>query len=393
MKIGNLRDIIKPSPVLASDDTIAKAIRLLRRQGLPLLPVAQGGQLIGLVYETDLVEQIYQADDPRQAARTTLVQQITRPIPFIASELHDLSTVSQALRDPSAAAVPVSAPDGRYLGLLLRRDLLAALAGEPLLPPMAGLATPFGVHLTTGALRAGAGDFALAATGVALMLLNLLATGLVYGFAWSVDRLLPVSEAAAQELPPNLAFAAVLVAYALQIGLFLLLLRLSPLTGIHASEHMVVHAIEEGEDLTLEKVRAMPRVHRRCGTNLMALLILLIIGQQFVSALSAKVDEATGVLALLALVVIVLVTWRRLGSGLQRWVTTRPPSDRQLSQAIRAGEELIAGVQARPGARAGLRRRLWNGGFVQVTAGFAAVAIMVHYLGPLLASAWSQLTG
>jgi len=393
MKIGNLRDIIKPSPVLAPDDTIAKAIRLLRRRGLPLLPVAVGGQLIGLVYETDLVEQIYQADDPRQAARTTLVQQITRPIPFIASELQDLSTVSQALRDPSAAAVPVSAPDGAYLGLLLRRDLLAALAGEPLLPPMAGLATPFGVHLTTGPLRAGASDFALAATGVALMLLNLLASGLVYGFAWSVDRLLPVSEAAAQELPPNLAFAAVVVAYALQIGLFLLLLRLSPLTGIHASEHMVVHAIEEGEDLTLEKVRAMPRVHRRCGTNLMALLILLIIGQQFVSALSAKVDEATGVLALLALVMIVLVTWRRLGSGLQRWVTTRPPSDRQLSQAIRAGEELIARVQARPGARASLRRRLWNGGFVQVTAGFAAVAMLVHYLGPVLASAWSQLTG
>ena len=125
----------------------------------------------------------------------------------------------------------------------------------------------------------------------------------------------------------------------------------------------------------------------------MALLILLIIGQQFVSALSAKVDEATGVLALLGLVMIVLVTWRRLGSGLQRWVTTRPPSDRQLSQAIRVGEELIAGVQARPGARASLRRRFWNGGFVQVTAGFAAVAIIVHYLGPVLASAWSQLTG
>ncbi len=34
---------------------------------------------------------------------------------------------------------------------------------------------------------------------------------------------------------------------------------------------MVVHAIEEGEDLTLEKVRPMPRVHPRCGTNLVAL--------------------------------------------------------------------------------------------------------------------------
>ena len=393
MKISNLRDIIKPSPVLAPDDTIAKAIRLLRQRGLPMLPVAQGGQLIGLVYETDLVEQIYQSDDPRQAARSTLVQQITRPIPFIASELQDLSTVSPALRDPAAFAVPVSAPDGRYLGLLLRRDLLAALTGEPLLPPMAGLATPFGVHLTTGALRAGASDFALAATGAALMLLNLLASALVYGFAWSVDQLLPASETAVLELPPILAFAAVLVAYGLQIGLFLLLLRLSPLTGVHASEHMVVHAIEEGEDLTLEKVRAMPRVHRRCGTNLMALLILLIIGQQFLSALSAKVDEAAGVLALLALVMIVLVTWRRLGSGLQRWVTTRPPSDRQLSQAIRVGEQLIALVQARPGARASLQRRFWNGGFIQVTAGFAVVAIIVHYLGPVLASAWSQLTG
>ena len=51
--------------------------------------------------------------------------------------------------------------------------------------------------------------------------------------------------------------------------LFLLLfLRFSPISGTHGAEHMVVHAMEEGEDLTMEKVRPMPRVHPRLRNEL-----------------------------------------------------------------------------------------------------------------------------
>jgi hypothetical protein len=165
---------------------------------------------------------------------------------------------------------------------------------------------------------------------------------------------------------------------------FLILLRLSPLAGIHAAEHMVVHAIEEGEDLVVQKVRAMSRVHRRCGTNLMALLVLIsaiaalfwrYAAHNAASGPAGSSEAATYGLVVLA--VIALLMWRRLGAGLQRWLTTKRPADRQLLSAIAVGEELLAKVRARPHARVGLRRRIWNTGFVQVVAGFAAVTALV----------------
>ena len=393
MDVHDLRDRIRSAPPLAPDDTVAKAVRLLRARELPALPIAESGRLIGIVHEGDLISLIASLPDPRAAASTIKVSQVGRPIRSIVSESQSLLSVAESLRDPHESAPLVVGSDGRYLGLLLRRDVLSAMAGEPVMPAIAGLATPFGVYLTTGALRAGAGDLALAATGAALMVINLLANGIIYGIGWSLQQLLPV--APASQVPPptgNPALAIALIVYGMQMGLFLLLLRLSPLTGIHAAEHMVVHTIEEGEDVTLEKVRTMPRVHPRCGTNLMALLILLLIAQQFFAAVSTA-DEATRVMALFVLVLIVLITWRRLGAGLQRWVTTRRPSDRQLAHAIAVGERLLAEVRAHPSARVSAQRRMWNIGFVQVMAGFLLVTVVVDYAGPFILKLWPRLVG
>ncbi len=184
-----------------------------------------------------------------------------------------------------------------------------------------------------------------------------------------------------------MSLAGALTAWAIQVAIFLLLLRISPLTRIHGAEHMVVRAIEEGADLTPEKVREMPRVHPRCGTNLMALLILLLIAQHFLSSLSDTVDAAEQFLALLAVVVIVLLSWRRLGAGLQQWVTTRRPTDEELARAIAVAQSLLEGVRARPGARVRLPRRIWNSGFPQVLAGFAVTAAAIDYGAKL----WSVL--
>ena len=48
--------------------------------------------------------------------------------------------------------------------------------------------------------------------------------------------------------------------------------------GYHGAEHMVVHAHEAGEPLTLESVRRFPAAHPRCGTSfLMTVVIVSII--------------------------------------------------------------------------------------------------------------------
>ncbi|HUU53755.1 MAG TPA: DUF1385 domain-containing protein [Armatimonadota bacterium] len=393
MTVRDLHDIVKHAPSLTPEDSAAKAIRLLRARGVPALPVSQGPHVIGIVTEIDLLAVAAGADDPQHALRTTGVSQVVRPLTIMASEHQPLASLADLLREHPAPAIPVFAADGRYLGLLLPRDLLAALAGEPIVPPIGGLATPAGVYLTTGALRAGAGDLGLAAAGAFLMGLNLIAAAVVYGLAQLADRFLPFPEQAAAEPGAAAAILALILFYGLQIFIFLLLLRLSPLTGIHAAEHMVVRAVEEGEDLALEKVRRMPRVHPRCGTNLMALLILLVIAQQFLSSLDRAADEATRVFALFLVVMIVLLTWRRLGGGLQRWVTTRPPSDRQIAQAIAVAESLLQKVHAHPSARVSIPRRIWHSGFAQVLAGFFAVFAIAEYGLPLLAGAWRALAG
>ncbi|UCC68138.1 MAG: DUF1385 domain-containing protein [Armatimonadota bacterium] len=392
MVLRDIRNIIKTAPPLAPDDTVAKAVRILRARALPALPVADQGRLIGLVQEADILALVADAPDPAAVARSLPARHIMRPIELILSDTQPLPAVAQALRDSADAAVPVVAPDGRYLGMLLRRDLLAALSGQPLAPPIAGLATPFGIYLTTGALRAGAHDFALAATGAALMVINLLANGIVYGLLWLADRLLFGGSPQPPPQPPDdISLLAVVIFFGLQIAVFLVLLRLSPLAGVHGAEHMVVHAIEEGEDLQQQKIKAMPRVHPRCGTNIMALLILLIIAQQSFTSLSGEVDEPTRLFTFVALVFVILLTWRRLGAGLQRWITTRRPSDRQLGSALIVAETLLDKVRANPGARASFPRRLWNSGFPQVVSGFVAVALLIEYAGPLLSEAWTWL--
>jgi len=400
MTLRDVPNIIRPAPPLAPEDTVAKAIRLLRARGLPAIPVAQDGRLVGLVHEMDLIRLTVDVQDPRASTRSLSVSQIMRPIEVVLSDADPLSALAPLFRDPDAGAAPVAAGDGRqpsfgrYLGMVLRRDLLAAVTGEALTPPIAGLATPFGVYLTTGALRAGASNLALAATGAALMAINLLAGGIIYGLAVIADRLLADgSPPAPAEAIGAIPLWATVLFHGLQIAVFLLLLRLSPLTGVHGAEHMVVRAIEEGEDLVPEKLRTMSRVHPRCGTNLMALLILLIIAQQFFTSLSDGADEATRLLALFVLVMIVLLTWRRLGAGLQRWVTTRRPSPRQLASAARVGEALLDKVRADPGARARFPRRLWNSGFPQVLTGFLAIALVADYGLPALSTIWSWLSG
>jgi CBS domain-containing protein len=378
----SIRDIIhaaRLSPPLDPGDSLAKAARLLRVHGLPVLPVAQGTQLIGLVHESDLLARIAEAPDTVAAMRSATVAEVVRPAGLVLEADVSVAEAARLMLDAGVSAAPVVDHGGRYLGVLPAREVAAAASGEPITASIAGLATPFGVHLTTGTVRAGASDLALASTGVALMLINLIS---INGTDWlraQAHRLWPLLDSLTRRGSNGEAVEVIAVGIA-SLALFLLLLRLSPITGTHAAEHMVVHAIEEGEELTLEKVRPMPRVHPRCGTNLVALLVMIGIGQTLFSAIS-QANQDAGQLVLFGLVVVVMITWRRLGSGLQRLITTKPPSDRQLQRAIGVGEELLRRMVTPPARPRRGFDRLWNSGFLQVLAGFLVVFEAAHLLG------------
>ena len=219
-----------------------------------------------------------------------------------------------------------------------------------------GMATPFGVYLTNGIVSGGASKWALVATGALMSLIFHLAGYIVIG----VQNILPLS------VQNSSAFLA--VAQASWMVIFFICLRLLPLSGTHGAEHMVVHAIERGEELKPDIVSRMPRVHPRCGTNLAVGAML------FLGIMSATVVPDTE-LRLLIATLTTLLLWQPLGAILQKFVTTKKPNDRQLLDAIGAGQQFLGNAGQGKIARPSILSRLAMSGLFQVLAGGMAVAL------------------
>lgn len=66
---------------------------------------------------------------------------------------------------------------------------------------------------------------------------------------------------------------------------------------------------------------------------------------------------------------VTLFLWRPLGSAVQQFITTKKPSRRQIDSGIKAANELIERYATARFASAGILRRIWNSGLLQVMAG------------------------
>lgn len=312
-----------------------------------------------------------------------------RPLTAIDPEMR-VADALLLLRQSQGAAVPVVMPDtGEVVGVL-SRPLFPVPVPMPA-PRLGGMATPLGVYLTDGVSGGGAGFAGLFLSGFLLCALGLAAQAAAQGLL--------------QELSHESAFSAWLAphghgawgAWLAQMGawfaptsLTMLLiftgLRLIPMSGTHAAEHQVVHCLEQGAPLVPECVRVMPRVHPRCGTNLVvgfALFHALFLG---VFAAAQAEDFGTfdaTTLGLVAAAPITLIYWRRAGGWVQRWFATRPATDAQIGSAIQAAREVLARRAQRVGpVRFRLLRRVWSMGLAQVMLGYftllGALGLLAH---------------
>jgi hypothetical protein len=165
------------------------------------------------------------------------------------------------------------------------------------------MATPLGVYLTTGRVSGGASTLGLMLTGMFMATISITAMALiVFADSHLPPLSLPPSALAVIAVIPEVirTAAAGIVGSVLGILPLLLALRLSPIAGYHAAEHQVVHAIERGEPLLPEAVRAMPRVHPRCGTNIVAAVFLAMTVFTALAALPGGLNlVAAGLAALL----------------------------------------------------------------------------------------------
>jgi hypothetical protein len=144
-----------------------------------------------------------------------------------------------------------------------------------------------------------------------------------------------------------------------------------PISAIHAAEHQVVHAIEREEPLELAIVRRMPRVHPRCGTNIAAGASI------FLTVFTTEWIDATEV-RLMAAALLTVIFWRRLGSLMQKYVTTKPAKDRYLAMGIQSGKELLARFGTGTSTAPTWPSRIWNSGILHVMAGSSIMAGLAY---------------
>jgi len=197
------------------------------------------------------------------------------------------------------------------------------------------------------ALAFGIGIFMLLPTALAGFIKNLFSTGSIIPFPTSfLERSTPIIG--------NSVFINLFEGF-IRIGIFLLYLVLvSKMEDIktvfryHGAEHKTIFCYESGEELTVENVRKQSRLHPRCGTNF--LLIVMIVSIILFSFISwSNVWTRMG-MRLLLLPIVAGISYefiKIIGRGTSKFVraltkpglwlqllTTAEPNDKQIEVAI-----------------------------------------------------------
>ncbi|CEK13345.1 DUF1385 domain-containing protein [Chthonomonas calidirosea] len=379
-----LRGLLRQGPLPAPEDSVERALHLMRNYGVEALPVTLDGHLMGMVSRESLLRYVRERglDDE---ARWASVSDFLQPAEETVAPETLLETLRERWRnrlDRSLPALPVVDKEGYCLGYLHPLDLFFPEPMlRPQLPPIGGMATPFGVYLTDGRIQAGASNIALIATGA---FMGLLIFGSLWLSGWGLERLavwIPFvphwvfdMNAALQDAHPWWSACAVCVRSVVILP-YLLLMRFSVLAGYHAAEHQTVHAIERREPLVVPVVRRMPRVHPRCGTNLVAAMGIFAFVAELASCFPWLQEGAIVIAGL-----VTLFTWRRVGAFLQLWFTTRPASEHQLEKGIQAGNELIERYLQSYPTRPHILRKIWCMGLLQALIGMGIIAFIVSYI-------------
>ena len=150
-----------------------------------------------------------------------------------------------------------------------------------------------------------------------------------------------------------------LIRLGLLIGYLALIGRIPDIQRVfeyHGAEHKAINALEAGQPLDVAHVRAASRVHTRCGTGFLLIVVVLSI---IVFALVGNPPVALRILSRILLVpVIAAIAYElmRLGAAnyryrIVRWLmapslalqglTTREPDDGQMTCAITALERVL----------------------------------------------------
>jgi CBS domain-containing protein len=377
--LATLNAFIRTGSFLSPGDSVHRAVEMLRDSPHDSLPVLDSyGRLLGALSVSDLAPMLTESN------------WLNGPV---AQWMHEPSAVGHADLSPDEARRALAESgestlfllddSGRYVGAITVADLLVPIHTPPRPPSIGGMATPWGVYLTNGSIQAGVGNWALLGSGAllgVLMALSYVAIGLA---CWGAQRAfgVPAYNLWTANPPAQISTAnyGYFILQGISLPLFLLMMRALPLAGYHAAEHQVVHAMERSEPLCPEVVSRMPRVHPRCGTNLMAAVLIFGMVSKAFSGIGLDMTDSAMLAALTA-----LFTWRSVGAVLQHYFTTRPANLRQLEAGIAAANDLDHKYLTTVLRRPPLVRRIWCMGMPQMVLGSSVVATALLYLFDML---------
>ncbi len=346
---------MRPTPTVASEDTLQRAIALMTESGVGTIPVTTDGRLVGIINEQSLVGVIGQDLDLQESCTAAM---------SVPETIHAYDSGSEALRrfEGIHGQTLVVIDDQLHVrGVLAPYDLFPRRRTLQRPAMVGGMATPFGVYLTSGNIRGGVSHLAVMATGV------LMFSSLVLCVVVTSPLLAVVDKTRLPQIVKDFIDSAI------PMVAFLGVIRFIPLSGTHGAEHMVVHAIERGEDLTPEVVKRMPRVHPRCGTNLAVAMSLFFSIEQFPWI---KYEDVR----FLAAAILTMFLYGPLGSFVQQFVTTKKPNAKQLRSGIKAGNEVIQRYATAKSSEASVLMRIWNSGMIQVISGSVLTYLVIQGL-------------
>jgi acetoin utilization protein AcuB len=125
-------DAMTREPVtLGPEDTLMKAVEVMRKQGIRRIPIVIGGALVGLLAEGDLkrAQPSALSDSEEEFVRVMDGTQISRIMiqnPLTTTESAPLAEAAQTLHTPKDGALPVLR-DGKLVGILTDTDAVGML--------------------------------------------------------------------------------------------------------------------------------------------------------------------------------------------------------------------------------------------------------------------------
>lgn len=131
--------------------------------------------------------------------------------------------------------------------------------------------------------------------------------------------------------------------------LFFAAMKFTSIGRYHGAEHKAVAAYEEHGEVTLEGAKSMSRLHPRCGTNILAYIVLAALVDPFIDWAPYAVLQ----FILISEAWFVFGKTRAsiaVGNFIQRWLTTSEPGSEELEVAVEGLAELLRAEHGERGA-------------------------------------------